>query len=246
MHRFYVDAGVLDDSPVSLDGAAARQIRRVLRLRPGERIALFCGDGAEHQARIEAFTTTGVQLCVDLTCHPETELPGELEVGLAILKGEKLEWTVQKLTELGVHRIVLLQTERVVPSVPADRWPARLERLRTIAREAAEQSGRVRLPRIDGPIALSAYLGDCHRVAAVLLTRCSDLHLGRRLPPGSSAARLIVGPEGGFTQAEQNQALLAGAALATLGSRTLRSETAAIVAAAVAAAIIGEATAATH
>src|SRR5438874_399161 len=178
MHRFLVDSAHLAGPLVCLDGPAAHQMRRVLRLSAGARVCLFCGDGWEHEAVIEAVTAAEVRLRIDASAQPDRELPCLLHVGMALLKGEKLEWVVQKLTELGAGAITLLQTERVVSAAGSDRLARRLGRYEAIAREAVEQCGRVRLPSLSGPTALSAFLQERPEVPCLLV----DPTGGHRLP----------------------------------------------------------------
>jgi 16S rRNA (uracil1498-N3)-methyltransferase len=229
MHRFYVPPALLDGSSLVLPPETARQALRVLRLRPGHRVVLFSGDGQECEAVLEEVTSGRVSARVECRRTPQVELGCRLHAAVAVLKGEKLDWTVQKLTELGACRISLLLTERTVVTAGEERWPRRVERLRRIAQEAAEQCGRVRLPEIFQPRPLRAFLEDEEGAPRLLL------HVGAEAPLSAEAAAcrervtLLSGPEGGFTQAEAALAL----GLVSLGPRVLRAETAAIAAAAV-------------
>ena len=158
-----------------------------------------------------------------------------LRFGIALLKGEKLEWVVQKLTELGVGEIAFLQTERVVATPGEGRWTARLVRYAAIAREAAEQCGRVRLPALHGPVGLADYLRAAGETPLFLVHPDAASPLRAALPARGSA-RLLIGPEGGFSPREAALARECGATAASLGARILRSETAALAAAVLAAA----------
>src|SRR6476469_3270730 len=100
-HRFAIDATPLGAGTVCIDGRVARQIRRVLRLGVGDRICLFCGEGWEHDAGLVAVNDNRAEAQIEASQQPETELRCRLCVGVSILKGEKLDWVVQKLTELG-------------------------------------------------------------------------------------------------------------------------------------------------
>lgn len=212
----------------------ARQIGRVLRLRAGEEVVLFAGDGAEHPA---VLTEVGTSVAVRLlpAGYPSVELPGVLHVAVAVLKGEKPEWTLQKLTELGATRITFLTTARTIVDAGAERWSKRLERYGRIAREAAEQSGRVRVPLIEGPMSLPHLLASTPP-SAYLLDPLSTLRLPAAIPPNSAQVTLLIGPEGGFTPEEVLQAQELGATGVCLGARVLRAETAALAAATLAAA----------
>ncbi len=238
MHRFCLPSPLSVDETVRLEGTVARQIRRVLRLKPGEQIGLFCGDGAEYTSTVVEVSSEDVTVRLGARHRPETELRRPLEVGVSLLKGEKLEWVVQKLTELGATDITLLLTERVVPSVLQGRWERRLERCAAIAREAVEQCGRVRLPRLSGPTPFADYLTEVQSVPSLLLHPDTAVPLRSALPSHPAGARLLIGPEGGFSEAEVSAAATAGCLAVSLGRRILRSETAAVAAAALVASVL--------
>jgi 16S rRNA (uracil1498-N3)-methyltransferase len=145
-----------------------------------------------------------------------------LTVVQALLKGDALESVVQHGTELGVASFRLVVTERCVAR---ELSPRRLDRLRTIAREAAEQSERGRVPDVHRPIPLYEAF---ERGSVLLLERHDARRLGELPPPGS----VVIGPEGGFSPAEVDAARAAGVEIAGLGPRILRSETVAVAAAA--------------
>jgi 16S rRNA (uracil1498-N3)-methyltransferase len=206
-------------------------------VRTGEKIVLFCGDGREHEAVLEVISSRDVTARIVGTTTPAVELPCFLHVAVAALKGEKLDWTIQKLTELGVARVTLLETERTVRHAGDERWARRLERYTRIATEAAEQSGRLVVPAVAGPASIEEVLSSSGSPAFFLDPRAERL-LTAALRPVPRSILLLVGPEGGFTPAEEERAVEAGAVRVGLGRRTLRAETAAIAAAAVAAMVV--------
>jgi 16S rRNA (uracil1498-N3)-methyltransferase len=160
--------------------------------------------------------------------QPDREPPLQLTVGLALLKGDRFEVAVQKLTELGVTRIAPLLTERSVVSFDDVRgWRKRGERYQRIAREAAEQSERVTLPVIAEPATLADFLRQ--QPVNVLLERAESALIAT-ITPGPEAA-IAIGPEGGWSDAEQRLIALEAAGTASMGRLILRAETAAIVAA---------------
>jgi 16S rRNA (uracil1498-N3)-methyltransferase len=220
IHRFFVSPGDADGDRFPLPAAIERQVQRVLRLRDGDRLVLLTGDGEAATCRLQ-----------DGACVVERrEVAGgepahRLTIAQALLKGDALEEVVQRGTELGVASFRLVLTERCVVR---ELSPRKLERLRTIARESAEQSERAVVPSVEGPLPLEAVLG----AGAVLLAERHEAHRLRDLAPPDT---VIVGPEGGFSEAELSAAETAGVALAGLGPRILRSRT---VAAAVAAAVL--------
>jgi 16S rRNA (uracil1498-N3)-methyltransferase len=235
MQRFFVSASLLEANELELPAEAGRQLTRVLRARSGERIALFCGDGWECEAIIEVAPGGRVTARILERRQPEVELGCRLEVAVAVLKGEKLDLVVQKLTEMGVASIRFLQTERTIVEAGADRWARRLQRYERIAREASEQSGRVRLPEIHEPVALPKLLSG-ERPRTFVLDPHGSRHLLVTLTPCPDQVLLLIGPEGGFTDTEVRLVQDAGAVPASIGPTILRAETAAIAAAAIAAA----------
>lgn len=219
LHRFFVPAEDTVGDRFALPASIERQVRSVLRLRDGDRIVLLTGDGNEMVCRL------GGEACVVEDRRPAPGEPAHrLRVVQALLKGDALERVVQHGTELGVASFGLVVTERCVAREISAR---RLERLRAIAREAAEQSERGIVPPVEGPVPLhdalapgSVLLFERHGIAA---------RLGQLEPPGV----VIIGPEGGFSPAEVRAAEASGVRLAWLGPRILRSETVAAAAAAV-------------
>jgi 16S rRNA (uracil1498-N3)-methyltransferase len=219
LHRFFLDPHEMAGDRFGLPAAIERQVRAVLRLRDGDRLVLLPGDGTEAICRLEAGQ------CV---VEGRRTAPGEpghrLRVVQALLKGDALEQVVRHATEVGVAAFQLVVTERCIVRDLPER---RLERLRTIAREAAEQSERGVVPEVVPPLPLVDVLASG---SVLLFERHDGDRLGQLESPPST---VVIGPEGGFTQAEVQVAVAAGARLAGLGPRILRSETVAVAAAAV-------------
>lgn len=242
MHRFHVPETVLalqlgpgEDRVVVLPPQPSAQIARVLRLRPGERIALFTGDGAEYPALLESVTPAGVAVRLGPPVRPATELPRPIHAAFACLKGERTDWAVQKLVELGVSTITLLRTRRTVAGVMTQDADRRRRRYERIALEAVEQCGGVRIPRIAGPLTLDELFASTLEPHRYLLHPAGPCFTGLLAGSGEEGLLLVSGPEGGFTPEEVQFARDAGALPAGLGPRTLRAETAILVAAALAA-----------
>jgi 16S rRNA (uracil1498-N3)-methyltransferase len=189
-------------------------LRRVLRVRVDEQITVSDGAGAWAPA---VLTRAGVQLVGDVV----VESVGQpITIATAIPKGDRLEWMVQKLTELGVDRIVLVEFERSVVRLRGDREAKQLARLQRIVREAAMQSRRVRLPQLE-----LAEFADVVGWPATALAEPGGEALGARTQGGF--ATVVIGPEGGFSPAELGCQL----PRVSLATTILRVETAAIVAA---------------
>ena len=218
LHRFFVDPADLFGDRFPLPAAIERQVRAVLRLRDGDRLVVLPGDGSEAVCRLEEGDCV-----VEERRRSSGEPSHRLTMAQALLKGDALERVVQHATEMGVAAFQLVVTERcIVRELPQ----RRLERLRTIAREAAEQSERGIVPEVLPPVPMSDAVVDG---AVLLLERHDGQRLGQVEPP----SMIFIGPEGGFTPGEVEVAKNAGAALAGLGPRILRSETVGVAAAAV-------------
>ncbi|MEO7294876.1 MAG: RsmE family RNA methyltransferase [Candidatus Limnocylindria bacterium] len=218
LHRFFVAPEVLTADRFPLPPSVERQVRRVLRLTAGDRLVLLPGDGTQALCRLD-----GADCVVEERAVVTSEPRHRLTIVQALLKTDALEGVVQHATEVGVAAFRLVVTERCVAR---DISPRKLERLRSIAREAAEQSERGIVPPIGGPTTLV----DALEPGSVLLfERQEGAGLARLDAPSS----IIIGPEGGFSSDEVRAAVEAGATLAGLGLRILRSETVAVAAAAV-------------
>ena len=231
-HRFYVPPDAISDNEVRFSGDQRKQIKNVLRLRAGDVVNVFDGAGQEFAVSLKTIDdpATGVIL---QTTTPSTEPEVRLTLIQSLPKGEKIDLILQKCTEVGVSNFLFLETARSIPHVSPEKLPSRLERWRSIVKEAAEQSGRVRLPSVDWAVsfdeALKRISSIDHRLIAWECHEGSTLM--SKLPEfkGAKDIALFIGPEGGFTEQEIEKARNAGVTPISLGSRILRTETAAIV-----------------
>ena len=227
LHRFMVESSLVQDQSGVLDEQQSRQAVSVLRLREGDPLVLFDGSGAEASAVIAHIDKRAVTYRVHDVSRPDREPELDLTVGLALLKGDRYELALQKLTEIGVSAVVPIRAERCVVSYRDARdWEKRAVRYRKIIVEALEQSERVRDLRLDEPVHLEEFLSRQPTIALV--------ERGRRIPismiePGDQLA-IAIGPEGGWS-AHELRLIEQHAQMASLGSLILRAETAAIVAA---------------
>jgi 16S rRNA (uracil1498-N3)-methyltransferase len=226
--RFFVASGTVTEPRFLLPGELEHQVRRVLRVPDGGELILLEGDGHEVRCRLAG------AWCEVLERHPSTAEPRHrLTIWQALLKSDHLEQVIQHATEVGVAAFRLVLTERCVARDLSGR---RLERLRTIAREAAEQSERGVVPPVEAPVPLT-------RVAWSESVLLFERHHGvglKRVSQDAPPVGLVIGPEGGFTRDEVRTAVTRGARLAGLGPRILRSETVAVAAAAVVLAASGD------
>jgi 16S rRNA (uracil1498-N3)-methyltransferase len=217
-HRFFVRPDEMAGERFPLPATVAHQVTRVLRLRDGGRLVLLDGCGEAATVRLEGGA------CVVEERGPAGGEPAHrLTVWQALLRGDHLEPVIRHATEVGIAAFRLFVSERCVAREIS---PRKLERLRTVAREAAEQSERGLVPEVGAPVHYAEALAS----ASVLLLERSE---GPRLSALEAPESVVIGPEGGFTPDEVAAAERAGMTLAGLGPRVLRSETVAVAAAAV-------------
>lgn len=241
MHRFFVTPEVLAQQPVVLTGDQARQIYRVLRLRAGAHVVLLDGTGWAYEAVVIASYEDRVTLETINRWQPRSEPRLHITLFQAVLKGDRFGWVLQKGTEVGISRFVPMVCERNVVS-DLGAMAEKRARWERIVREAAEQSGRARLPELASPQAFTGALpagsaasdsflrlipweGEQQRGLRDVLRACNLA--------GLRGIELFVGPEGGFSDEEVSLAERQGVVPISLGPRILRAETAGLVAAAV-------------
>jgi 16S rRNA (uracil1498-N3)-methyltransferase len=212
-----------------------------LRLRQGDEIFVFDGDGREFNCAVEIIGKNSTELRVISEVEPtRPESPLHLTLAIALLKGEKFDLVIQKATELGTKRIVPLETERAdVRLKDSEDAQKRVTRWRRIALEAAKQTGRAFVPEITAPLTLSSLVmsGGKERKpstesARVMFAERSGTSLAEATKSfAGQPAEIValVGPEGGWTDEEIELGRQGGWKIVTLGGRTLRAETAAIV-----------------
>jgi 16S rRNA (uracil1498-N3)-methyltransferase len=235
MPHFFLAPGAMQGDAVTITDSLARHLAGALRFREGDRITVVSEDGRRY--RIVLVETT-VRRVSGRVVEPLTdEAPPIVRVTLAhaVLKGDHMDAVIQKATELGVHRIVPLITQRTVVRPRHDRSARQIERWRAIALEAAQQSERLAIPSVDDARPLAEWLrsgsGD-HSIRWLLGERETDRHLRTELTdhvPTAHAA-LVVGPEGGFAAEEIDLARAAGCVVVSLGRAILRAETAGVAA----------------
>lgn len=212
----------------------ARHAVRSLRLGPGDELTSSDGEGAIVVCRIVEAGRDRVVARVEERSTSARPVP-QVSVLLAPPKGDRLSWAIQKLTEVGVDRIILVQTGRTVRRWVGERAARVADRAGAVAREAAKQSRRRFLPRVEGPASWSESLeAASSRGPLFLLWEGAATGLAAQLPdevPGALA--LVIGPEGGIEETEAREAEARGATLAALGTTVLRTETAALAAASI-------------
>jgi len=230
VNRFFVQRAMIECGSVRFSEDQRKQIRNVLRLGAGDVVSVFDGTGTEHTVELVS-TEPECAGRINGTRELDTEPRAKLTLVQGLPKGEKTDLIIQKGTEVGVSRFVFINTSRSIPSISADRLPGRLARWRSIAREAAEQSGRGCVPEVDGILSLDQALGMAGRNGVFAWEQEKATALPQIMPCLAKYGEifLFIGPEGGFTSDEAQRARDMGAVPVSLGARILRAETAAIV-----------------
>lgn len=221
-HRFIIPGIALSEDTAGIrDEKLAHQLRAVLRVRPGDEIVVSDGEGAEAVATLEEYRGDAVVLRMQAPRVLDTEPPREVTVYAAITKRDTFEWACQKAVECGVTRIVPVLTERTVkPNV-------NLVRLRAIAKEAAEQCGRARIPDVGQPLSFMDALLESNAGKRLIASTAEG---GELRAEGDGHVAVLIGPEGGFSDREVAEAVSAGWEPVSLGTRVLRAETAVAIA----------------
>lgn len=231
--RYYSAEPITGDA-ITLAGPEAHHLRDVMRAAVGGRVTVFDGSGCEFVCEVVEVKRGAVRLRVVQREAIDRELSRPVVLGVALPKGERQRWLVEKAVEIGVTRLVPLATQRSV----AETTSGALERLRRGVIEATKQCGRTRLMEVAEPLGFAEYAREAPVDARRLLADPAGTPLARAPSDGSLDAAplwLAIGPEGGFTTAEVELARTAGWQAISLGPRLLRVETAAIALAALAA-----------
>jgi 16S rRNA (uracil1498-N3)-methyltransferase len=218
---------------------AAHHVGSVLRMQSGQALTLLCGDNREFQALIELVKKKTVQVRIGLVAEVNRDSPLTIHLAQAISKGERMEMVVQKAVELGVTSITPIVSERCALKLDADRMAKKTQQWQAIAIAACEQSGRNRVPLVHSPLPLEAYLPKVTSdLKLVLHPYCAKTwrEFSLQVPEIS----LLIGPEGGFSNAEISSANTNGFQALSLGPRILRTETAAITALSLLQALAGD------
>lgn len=225
--RFHVPAPLTVSSTLDLPEAVAHHAARVLRLRSGNAITLFNGSGGEYAARITAVGKHAVTVSVERYDPVERESPLPITLVQAVSSGERMDLTIQKAVELGVARIVPVESERCVVQLKGERAAKRMAHWQQVVVSACEQCGRNRIPEVRMISPLDVWLAAEEKYTQrwVLLPGAETAL--RDLPRPQRPIELLVGPEGGLTEAEVDAARRAGYQPIRLGPRVLRTETAA-------------------
>jgi len=225
--RFYLDTP-LNQGEQTLTGDVAHYIARVLRLGPGAPVQIFNGSGQEWPGEVVAAGKREVVVKLQAPVEGMPESPLHTHLGQTMSRGDRMDWAIQKAVELGVSEITPLFTERCEVKLQGERADKRQAHWQQIAVSACEQCGRSVVPVIHPPVALQDWMASLTSDLKLVLHHRTEQDLDQ-LPHPTSLA-LLIGPEGGLSVDEIQQAEAAGFIAARFGPRVLRTETAPVVA----------------
>jgi 16S rRNA (uracil1498-N3)-methyltransferase len=235
MHRFFTPALDAGDAFVVLPREEGAHLTRVLRLGPGDLVAVFDGRGAEFLGAVERTSGRDVRVRLVERRQPAPELPVAITLVQAVLKGDKMDEVVRDAAMLGVAAVQPIVTARVETTVAALLRQQRVDRWTRVALASVKQAGRAKLPDVRLPLSFESWLDEPRAALTLMLVEPSaGAGAGRfdaveRLPIPPDV-ELLVGPEGGWTEAEWTAARDRGLQLVSLGPRTLRADRAPVVA----------------
>ena len=230
------------DTPLSLGDhdlpeAQAHYISRVLRMGEGDAVQLFDGSGLEFRGSLLEVGKKRVTVQLTESFSGQTESPLRIHLGQGLSRGERMDWAIQKATELGVSEITPIFSDRCEVRLKDERADKRLAHWRQVAISACEQCGRSSLPVIHPPVTLAEWIKTTEADLKLVLHPVAEPLTSHETP---SRLAFLIGPEGGLNDAEVDQAKAAGFHAARLGPRVLRTETAPVVALSVAQQLWGD------
>ena len=239
--RLFVRSALRPGQDLTLNGEQALYLGRALRLRVGDALSVFSAESGEFAATINSIGKSSAEITIGEAIATATESPLKVHLVQGISRGERMDFVVQKATELGVKRISPVLTEYGVVKLDDARAGKRRDHWQKVAESACEQSGRTRPPLIDDPIPLKHWFGAKTQEADVdLVLRPDATTPMASLSAPKTKVCLLIGPEGGFSTIEYDDAEVSGFKAVSLGPRVLRTETAAIAAVTVAESLWGD------
>ncbi|MBQ3639022.1 MAG: 16S rRNA (uracil(1498)-N(3))-methyltransferase [Clostridia bacterium] len=238
MPRFFVSKDAIRNGVVTVSGEDAHHISRALRMAAGERITVCNAEGTDYDCVLTDFLPDCVRARVETEKPSETEPPYVAVLYQGLPKGDKLEQVIQKAVECGVSRVVPFESERCVARIKEGDEEKKTTRRNRIAAEAAKQCGRGRLPAVESARPFKAVIDDAKRFDLALFCYEGEgtiplpkvLHERKANLPANPSVAILIGSEGGFSEAEARAAQDAGWAPVGLGKRILRTETAPVFA----------------
>jgi 16S rRNA (uracil1498-N3)-methyltransferase len=228
--RFFCNSKLGPGAQLQLPENAAQHACKALRMKVGDAITLFNGDGHDYSADILRIHKNEVVVKITSVKEVERESPLKVTLAQAISSGERMEFTLQKSVELGIAAIQPIAAERSVVKLSGDRAEKRREHWQNVVNSACEQCGRATVPQVAPIMSLTDWLGLRQEFALKLLLSPTAEHTLHTLPKPSGDICLLIGCEGGLSAAEQVAAESCGFTFVKLGARVLRTETASLAA----------------
>lgn len=232
MYQFFVEPNQISDKSVIIEGGDVNHIKNVLRMKPGEELAVSNGiDGREYRCEISALEEERVVCTVRFIKEDGLELPARVYLFQGLPKADKMEWIVQKAVELGVYEVIPVAAKRCVVKLDAKREAGKLARWQSISEAAAKQSKRRIIPRIHPVMTFEKAVAFAKEMDVKIIPyemaegMAKTRQILEAVKSGQSVA-VFIGPEGGFEEEEITKAKEAGILPMTLGKRILRTETA--------------------
>ena len=225
--NIYTETSLTVKSEAELDANAAQHIAKVLRMKKGFKLKLFNGDGYYYDAEISLVDRRAVHVNIAerIACESESNLDTHLAIVMS--RGDRMDYAVQKATELGINQITPLTSERCEVKLDDGREDKRIKRWQQVAISACEQSGRARIPTVNPVLTVDQFLErpQAPEVLSLVLHHRDTQDLAN-IQPKPSKVTLLIGPEGGLTAEEIDYAKQQGFQACTLGPRVFRTETA--------------------
>lgn len=229
--RIYTGQELKSHATLELEPGPSQHVARAMRMRPGDALTVFNGRGGEYPAKISAVGRKSVTLELDEISDMDVESPLAIHLGIAISRGDRMDWVIQKATELGVRSVSPLFTDRTEVKLKGDRADKKERHWQQVAISACEQCGRNQIPLINAPQLLAHWLDKTETDLKLVLHHRAPVVGDRDRPPASIA--LLIGPEGGLSNAEIALSENAGYQSLKLGPRVMRTETAPLAAIAI-------------
>lgn len=231
MYHFFVEQEQIGPETVTVTGSDVNHIKNVLRMKPGEEVLISSRDGGDYLCRVAELNADTVRMEILNARESSMELPARIHLFQGLPKSDKLEFIIQKAVELGVYRIIPVETKFTVVRLDKKKEEAKKKRWNAIAESAAKQSKRSRIPEVTGVVSLEEAIKEASGYDLKLIPyECADGIAATREQIGKAASGMdiavFIGPEGGFAEEEIAKAGAAGIVPVTLGKRILRTETA--------------------
>ena len=226
--RIFSTTKLAANSSITLDEQAAHYLGKVLRMQAGRELIVFDGQGGEYPATIESISKKSLVINTGAHNPIDNQSPLHTHLAIGVSRGERWDFVLQKATELGISEITPLFTERCEVRLSGERLEKKVGQWRSILVSAAEQCQRNILPMLNSPLSYSEFISAEPTGLGLVLHHRSDCKITDYTAPNSCT--LLVGPEGGLSDDEIDQALHSGYRALTLGPRVLRTETAPLAA----------------